>query len=232
MARYTTAYSAFVTQLDEVDTLLRIAAAKERQDAVGLRNEINALCRGAVVLLCGHLEAYVKELGEVALDSMTAKAVSRTRVASQFYYFISQDFLAEVQDTSDPEKIAEKVFAFIESDVTFWSKAGPFPQPIQSDRFNKGFANPAYKRIKKYFNRFGYKDYAKDLASRLAANYQPTVNMVDHLVDTRHKIAHGDRTVSKTPSEVNAMMSITRSFCGSTDAVFATWWRRSFCAIR
>ena len=66
----------------------------------------------------------------------------------------------------------------------------------------------------------------------LQARFQPTVAMVDHLVDTRNKIAHGDSAASKTPSEVKDMASITQSFCRSTDAVFATWWRKSFCAIR
>jgi hypothetical protein len=56
--------------------------------------------------------------------------------------------------------------------------------------------------------------------------------MVDHLVDTRNKIAHGDPAASKTPGEVATMMSIMRLFCGSTDAVFASWWRTRFCAIR
>ena len=232
MARYTIAYSAFVSRLDEVETLRRFAAAKERENPVGLRNEINPLCRGAVVLLCGHLEAYVKELGEVALRSMTVKGVPRTRLSSQLYYHISQDLLTEVRDTSDPEKIAKKVFAFINSDLVYWSKAGPFPQSIPTDRFNKGFGNPAFQNVKKYFSRFGYADYTRDLSARLRANYLPTVNMVDQLVDTRNKIAHGDPTTSKTPAEVKTMVSITRSFCGSTDAVFSEWCRTSFCAIR
>lgn len=86
--------------------------------------------------------------------------------------------------------------------------------------------------IKKYFNRFGYANYQNDLVSRLQADYFPTVNMVNHLVDTRNKIAHGDPAASKTPAEVATMMAIIRSFCGSTDSVFASWWRTNFCAIR
>jgi hypothetical protein len=232
MARYTTAYSAFVTRLDEVETLQRFAATKERTDPIALRNEINALCRGSIVLLCGHLEAYVKELGEVALESMTVKNVPRNNVSSRLYYYVSKGLLEDIQNTSDPERVADKVFAFIQSDLAYWSRTGPFPQPIQTARFNMGFANPAFIKIKRYFNRFGYAEYQHDLARRLRADYLPTINMVDHLVDTRNKIAHGDPAASKTPGEVATMMSITRLFCGSTDAVFATWWRTRFCAIR
>lgn len=232
MARYTTAYSSFVTRLDEVETLRRFAAIKERADPIALRNDINALCRGAVVLLCGHLEAYVKELGEIALESMTLKNVPRTKLSSRLYYHISKDLLNEIQNTGDPERIADKVFAFIQSDLAYWSKVGPFPEEIPTARFNIGFANPAFKKIKRYFNRFGYGEYRGDLAARLRADYLPTITMVDHLVDTRNKIAHGDPSASKTPGEVATIMSITRSFCGSTDAVFASWWRTNFCSIR
>jgi hypothetical protein len=232
MARYTSAYSSFVARLDEVETLRRFAAVKERTDPIGLRNEINALCRGAVVLLCGHLEAYVKELGEVALESMTLKSVPRTNLASRFYYHISKDLIKEIKDTSDPQGIANKVFDFVRSDLEFWSRTGGFPHTIPVARFNKGFASPAFSKIRRYFNRFGYGSYKSDLQARLMANYLPTINMVDHLVDTRNKIAHGDPSASKTPAEVTAMISMIRSFCVSTDAVFASWWKTSFCPIR
>jgi hypothetical protein len=140
--------------------------------------------------------------------------------------------LDELEDTSDPERKAEKVFSFIQSDIQFWSKTGPFPDPIPIDRFNKGFSNPAIRKISRYFNRFGYSNYKADLGNLLAARYQPTINMVDHLVDTRNKIAHGDTATTKTPSEVSVMMSLIRSFCVATDSVFAEWWRTNFCAIR
>ena len=171
MARYTTAYFSFVSRLDEVEMLRQFALEKEKLDPIGLRNGINALCRGAVVLLSGHLEAYVKDIGEVALMSMTTKSVPRAKVSSRLYYYVSQDLLTELKDTADPEKIADKMFAFIDSDLTYWSKTGVFPQPIQIERFNEGFASPAFPKIKQYFNRFGYDTYAKDLSVRLRADY-------------------------------------------------------------
>ena len=232
MARYTSAYSSLVSRLSEVEILHRFAKAKEKSNPIGLRREINALCRGAVVLLCGHLEAYVRDLGEVALSSIYAKAVSRNALALQFYYHISKDILDEVKDTSEPSKIAEKLFAFLQSDAPLWARTGPFPQPVPTDRFNKGFANPAFSKIRAYFNRFGYSEYRGDLAGLLQANYRATVNMVDHLVDTRNKIAHGDPAATKTPADVKDMGAIIRSYCLATDTVFASWCTRHLCPIR
>ena len=67
MSRYTPVYSSFCTRLDEVETLRQFALIREREDPIGLRREINALCRGSVVLLSSHVEAYIKELGELAV---------------------------------------------------------------------------------------------------------------------------------------------------------------------
>jgi hypothetical protein len=232
MPRYTSAYSSFVRRLAEVDTLRRFALEKERHDPVGLRDDINALCRGSIVLLSGHLEAFIKELGELALDSMHVKAVPRQNITPRLYYHISKNLLDELQGTTHPDSIAEKIFVFLQTDLSYWSRTGPFPQPIPADRFNKGFSNPAFKKIKAYFNRFGYTDYARDLARKLAAQYQPTINMVDHLVDTRNLIAHGDPTATKTPREVKDIIEIIRKYCAETDSAFASWWKTSYCTIR
>jgi hypothetical protein len=202
MARYTTAYSSFVERLVEVETLRRFAFQKEKSDPVGMGHDIRALCRGSIILLSSHLEAYIKELGELALDSLFEKSVPRNNLSARFYYHISKNMLDEIKETSDPDKIGEKIFEFLHSDQIFWSRDGSFPEYIPGERFNKGFANPAFKKIKAYFNRFGYSNYKSELASRLRANFQPTINMVDHLVDTRNKIAHGDPTATKTPMEV------------------------------
>jgi hypothetical protein len=232
MPRYTSAYSSFVARLGEVELLRRFAATKEKSDALGLRSEINALCRGGVVLLCGHLEAFIKELGEVALDSIHSKKVPRAEVASRLYYHISKNVLDEIQDTSDADKVADKIFAFISSDLPYWSRVGPFPQQVPAERFNKGFSNPGFKKIKRYFNRFGYSDYSHDLAKILKANYQLTVNTVDHLVDIRNKIAHGDPAATKTPAEVKNLVEAIRLYCVTTDSAFASWCRATFCSIR
>lgn len=232
MARYTAAYSSFVSRLEEIHLLRRIAAARERADPIALRHEINAFCRAAIVLLCAHLEAYVKELGEAALNGMTSRSVPRKTLVDQFYYHISKDILDGVRGTSEPAKLASKLFHFLHSDLSYWSREGPFPNALPVDRFNKGFSNPSFDRVQAYFRRFGYLDYKRDLAHLLCANYSATVNMVNHLVDTRNKIAHGDLTAAKPPADVADMIVIIRSYSGATDSVFASWCKRNLCAIR
>ncbi|MTD33439.1 MAE_28990/MAE_18760 family HEPN-like nuclease [Paludibacterium denitrificans] len=232
MARFTAAYSSFIVRLAEVEILRHSAAQKERKDPISLRNEINALSRGAIILLSSHLEAYVKELGELAIDSLTKNNILRSGLSDSFFYHISKDFIDEIKDTAEPEKISGKIFEFLASDHVLWSKSGPFPIQIPSERFNKGFSNPSYQKIKAYFNRFGYSSFQHDLSAHLRGDYLSVVNMINHLVDIRNKIAHGDPTATKTPQEVRDIVMFVRRFCQVTDSIFAAWWRSNFCSIR
>jgi hypothetical protein len=116
--------------------------------------------------------------------------------------------------------------------LLYWARIGPFPDPLPIDRFNSGFANPAFDKIKAYVNRFGNSNYQRDLGHILKANYQPNVNMVDHLADTRNKIAHGDINTTKTPLDLREMVVIIRKYCVVTDKVLATWCKNNLCTIR
>ena len=232
MPRYTSAYSSFIIRLAEVENLRSTAARNERKDAVLNRQHINALCRGAIVLLSAHLEAYVKELGEIILTELHRRSVDRSRLESRFFYHLSKQALDEIQEVSDHDRIAERVFSFISNDLPYWSRSGSFPTALPIDRFSKGFSNPGFDKIKAYLNRFGYNDYKANLANSLKSDFNSTINMVDHLVDTRNKIAHGDPGASKTPDDLKDMMKIIKKFCMITDQVLATWCRLKLCSIR
>jgi hypothetical protein len=232
MARYTSAYISFLARISEVDVLIKFAREKEKSDPFNSAAEINALCRGAIVLLSSHLEAFIKELGDLALTALHEKKISRQKLAPRIFYHISKQYFDELKGTSDPDKLAEKLFAFISNDLSYWAQSGYFPDPIPIELFNKGFSNPAFKKICSYFNRFGFEDYQKHLARKLKANFQTTITMVDHLVDVRNKIAHGDQSATKTPLDVKAMSAFICNYSRITDDVFAAWWKGNFCSIR
>lgn len=232
MARYTSAYSSFVARMDEVTVLRKSAARLERLDPVANSKQIDALCRGGIVLLSSHLEAFVKELGELLLGRLFEKAVSRSLLDQIFFYHVSKDRLDCIKDARDPESVAKSIFDFLAADIDFWERSGQLPRYVDSERFNKGFSNPKFKKIKSYFNRFGFQTFHGDLQRNLTRNFAPYTNMVNHLVDTRNLIAHGDPGATKTPGEVKDMVEIVVQFCRATDQVFASWCKRKYCTIR
>ena len=187
------------------------------------------------MLLCGHLEAFVEELGAAALESFETKQVSRTPTVpvSRFYYHLSREIIEDIRNTKDQDRLADKIFDFLASDLPLWSpRSGPLPQPISAEKFNDGFSNPLFDKVKAYFKRFGYDSYEYDLGCKLKAEYFTTIAMVDELVRTRNDIAHGDKGATKTPKEIDDAIALLRLYCIATDDVFARWWKSNFCAIR
>lgn len=233
MPRFTPVYGDFSERLKEVGILRRRAAALERsRTSFRHGHEISALCRGAVVLLSSHIEAYVKELGEHTLDSLHSKEVCRSRMAPQFFYHISKVHIEAIRDASQPDGIARHIQAFVDNDARFWENTDPLPAPIPSQVFNKGFSNPTFDKVKAYFGRFGYADFRRDFFREMGREAQTISSNLDQIVDTRNSIAHGDPAATKTPSEIKAMMETSRAFCRATDKVFGNWCRNHLCTIR
>lgn len=232
MARYTSAYSALVERLSEVELLLKMALKLERDAPIANAKEINALCRGAVVLLSSHIEGYTKEVGELTLEKIYENKVCRSKVSDIVSYHASRDLISEIKDTSQADKIASKMVAFIERDFALWERTGPHPEPISEDRFNKSFSSPSFQKIASYVGRFGYLEFKRDLGAKLGGDYRATKNLIDHIVDIRNKIAHGDPIVSKTPGDLLDHLPVIKKFCRTTDDLFANWCKIHLCGIR
>jgi hypothetical protein len=117
VARFTSAYSSYVERSDEVLILVRKASQIERsKEAFHRGREIDALCRGSIVLLSSHLEAYVKELGECLLDALFKKAVCRSKLHKPFFYHASRQALDRIRKDTEPQKISEGVFDVVGSE--------------------------------------------------------------------------------------------------------------------
>jgi hypothetical protein len=151
MARYTKNYSSLLKRLDEVRILIASAKKQELKNPIKLQPEINALCRASIVLLSSHLEAYVKELGESAIDSLYSNSITREKIHPSVFYHSSKDYIDEIKNSNQPDKISEKIFNFVRQDGAIWNTDDSLPRPLSSEKFNKGFASPSFEKIKSYF---------------------------------------------------------------------------------
>lgn len=233
MSRYTSAYSEFIVRVEEVNILLSSARQLEKSpEAFSHGNQINALSRGEILLLSSHIEAYIKELGECALDAIFDKAVCRSSIHKRFFYYSSKEWLSKFRDIIDPDDVSAGLFDFLELESELWGRSGPLPRPVDSQIFSKGFSNPKFKKIKAYLARFGYDRLQHDINRILRADAILIVNQLDMIVDTRNAIAHGELSATKTPSEVAGLMQSARRFCRATDDSFSSWCRDKMCTIR
>lgn len=212
--------------------MLKMARKFESENPLGNAEKINAICRGGIVLLCGHVEGYIKELGELALTNIYEKEVCKSKISPLLAYYASKDHIDKIKDTSSADTIAETLAEMFATQFHLWGDSGPIAAPISEDLFNRGFASPSVKNISKYLGRFGYRHYKRDLERQIKAEVGVFTTSVNHLVDTRNKIAHGDRGTSKTPSDILEIVKIVHKFCRATDDVFAKWCREKICSIR
>lgn len=233
MPRYSAAYGEFVGRCREVQLLVKRAAAIERsKTAFSQGSEIDALCRGAVVLLSSHIEAYVKELGECLLDAIFSKKVCRSKLSDSFFYHASKASLDKIRDGSEPDRISTEVFDFIGHDADIWSRFGKLPRQIDAEQFNIGFANPKFDKVRKYLGRFGYGSLRHDINQALKADAVVVVGNLDQIVDVRNAIAHGEASAKKTPTEVRSLVASATIFCRTVDSAFGDWCRGNICPIR
>lgn len=233
MSRYTSAYSSFVDRMVEVSTLTSRARSIElSKEAFSKGKEIDALCRGAIVLLSSHIEAYVKELGECALDAMHSKNVCRSKIHGAVFYHATKDKIDRIRKQEGPEEIAAKVFEFVDSGVGIWGKSAALPGPINAEIFNKGFANPKVEKVKKFLGRFGYRQMQHDLNRKLRGDCVIVLSNVDQIVEIRNAIAHGEASATRTPKDVKNLVEHAKIFCRNVDDGFANWCRANLCSIR
>ena len=233
MARYTQAYREFLGRVGEIDAIIQLALQLSRPRAsTDEARRGRAVCRGGVVLLCSHIEGYIEDLAEVIVDRIVQRQLRKDKLSPTFLYQCSHDLIAQIRETSDPERIAPKVKDLVRRDQDIWNDEDLFVQPLPHDRIVAGFATPNTEKIRKFWGRFGYTHYDGDLRSQLRADYAILTNMVDQVVDQRNKIAHGDHIVTGTPSDLRNMTTLVTKFCRTTDDVVARWFRGQGCSIR
>ena len=233
MPRYTVAYSDFISRIKEVELLLR-AAQRAAQNSPTPENIslVNALCRSGVVMLSSHVEGYVEQLGELAVDQIISRRVPKTKLSASFRYFLSRDLIYEIRQSTDPSEIANKLLNLWQRDDHIWNSSPEFSQLISASRLVADFDNPKHSRITKFFARFGYCELQQHLAQRLAANFDICRNMIDQMVDQRNKIAHGNTVITGTPTDLAEMIRLVKCYCREMDQAVGDWFRAIGCPIR
>ena len=194
--------------------------------------KINSLCRGGVVLLSSHIEGYIEEIGQIALERIFVRTVPKAKLGNVFKYHLSKDLIRDIKGTEDQEKIVSKLQNLFLRDGHIWDFTLIFTNQLSYERFIDGFSNPTHDRIKSFFNRFGYKNFEGDLAHRLQRNFPICKNMIDQVIRLRNDIAHGNFFAPVTPNDIGIMVVLTKLYCRETDCVVGDWFKSIDCPIR
>jgi hypothetical protein len=233
MPRFTSAYSSLLVRFNEIEVLLRLARLISASIAISIAaQQIDAICRSGVLLMSGHVEGYIEELGNIAIVRIGNRGLAKQRVSTQFKYYLSRDLIKAIKDSSNPRRISSNLDALLLRDLHIWDSTPVFSAQISSDVFLSDFSNPTHDRIKRFFSRFGYAHYQGDLERRMGANFLICRNMLDQVVDQRNKIAHGNTITTGTPTDLSQMLLLVKLYCREADCVVADWFRSIGCPIR
>ena len=233
MARYSSAYSRLILRLKEIDTILSMTQdiASRRQNRDNLARS-DALCRSGIVLLCSHLEGYIEDLGSLAIRRIEEESLPKTSMSHAFRYYLSRDLIDDINRTTNPLDIATRVDTLLSRDGHIWDSSTSFAPPLPIDMFIRSFATPNHESIRRFFRRFGYARFPNELGAHLRQDYMPCIAMVNHVVDQRNKIAHGDFVTAGAPSDLRDMYRLVKIYCRGTDSVVGNWFRGHGCSIR
>ena len=233
MPRYSPIYSELKLRLCEVQNLTTLANATSKGMIThGNAAMVDALCRGAIVLLSSHLEGYVKGLAARGIETIEQNQVSKARLGDLFRYHLSRDLILEIQQSSRPESVTSRIDAFLQRDILIWNGSDVFVGPLSSNTFVRGVSAPNHGSIKTLFGRFGYSTFEADLSHTLKGDFSVCRGMVDHVVDQRNKIAHGDHIVSGAPRDLLDMLTWLTLYCRATDKIVCDWFKNIGCVLR
>lgn len=206
-------------RLGEVEALLALCSPPDldlkEKTAAAARD--SALLRGALVLLCSHVEGFFEDLiiDVLAAYELLAGTVGRIPVEIRARQVIG---LPTPWDNSDPLKrwdlIQECVrHLLINGDAAITSAA------IDAGLHIHGFANPGTAEIGSLFKTVGVMDvwdrFAKVEADRLVKD------AVDAIVHRRNQIAHGSMESIVTRADVDIYVARTKRVAEIMDEIVA-----------
>jgi len=233
MARYSAAYSDLTVRLEEVGRITKEAKRNEAKKPLGSQAHlVSALCRGGIVLLSSHIEGYITDLNELILERLVKNKVSIKKLSPGFGYYHSRDILNEISKTSQPEKISQKLKVLYSRDSFVWDDVDFFVEPLDDERFMKGFSTPKPEYIYALFRRYGCSSLKSDIAKSLTSQFNFHQNNVETTVHLRNQIAHGDHSLTQTPDDLKRLTKSTQVFCREIDNSVCRWFVNVKCPLR
>lgn len=232
MPRYTSAYSELLTNIKEVETLYKLAFSFSKKISDDNFSKIDALSRGAIVLLSSRLEAYIKSLGELGIDRLTDASIKISKIDYRIQYHSTKSIVKLISQANDIEKTSKLIKNFATDYSDIWIPENTLTKSMINNSFQEGFSVPLFINIKSYLARFGFENFEHNMRTVLTRDFNHIVSQMDLLVKTRNSIAHGDPIVSKTPSEIKEFIKQLKLYCRTIDTLFANWFKGRYCSLR
>ncbi len=163
---------------------------------------------------------------------MAERQICLSKMPDLFRYHAEKEKIESIKQTADGSKIGRKLRELYDSDFVCWTENGVISDGFSMEKFNKGFSNPKFEKICKYFDRFGYENFKQEFDRQLKSEARAITTGIDQIVSIRNKIAHGDSGERVTPVQGASLKDLACKFVSNTDQLFASFATRKICPIR
>lgn len=229
MARYTASYIKLVSRLSEINILCRLATSLEKDIPIGKwQDEIEAMCRGGVVLLSSHLEGYITDLNSVILTALSDPQVALNDFPDALVFHQVRDVFEQLKNTSDATKIGEKFRQLYYREKHFFNSMDgleSLPRVFNNEIAMQSLSTPKPLKIYKFFKRYGYSCLRGDIATTLTTSMLTHENLVLRTVQIRNDIAHGDDEIKETPTDLKLRLKSVKLYCRILDDSVANYFK-------
>lgn len=187
---------------------------------------VRAINRSGVVLLCSHLERYIRAVNEEAIQHLNRHGVPPSQIPERMRLVHSAraiDDLARAQWDNRAGMLAQ----FSQTDAWLWGQCTP--GKLEHARVLRWMRTPNPEQVQRFYGLWGVENI---FAAITRASHTRTLLRlkIKELVEKRNNIAHGDFTVEATSQDVASYIRVVRTFCGRADRRLSRQLGRLFSA--
>ena len=178
---------------------------------------VRAINRGSVVLLCSHLERYLRNVNEEAVAAVNQAPDLPADLPKRLRLQHSRIPIENLSETGW-ENRANQLSQLVANDGWLW---GNSPKAdLKHDRLLRWMRSPSPERIRRLFELWDVRDVFSKVTRRPATKQRMWLRL-DELVNKRNDISHGDADIGATYQDIASYVSVVGTFCQRADRVLS-----------
>jgi hypothetical protein len=178
-----------------------------------------AIGRASVVLLSSHLERYIRNLNEEAVEFVNSAGVIGPSLPESLRLLHSKGSVDDLYRTNwEIQARATMLMTFAQADMWLWVPGGT--GHLQQARLLTWMRTPMPVEIQRYFRYWEIRDIFSAV-TRKAHTRSHFWLKVEELVTKRNNIAHGDLLTEATQEDVQAYVEVVKELCQRIDRQFS-----------
>ncbi len=180
-------------------------------------NVIRAINRASVVLLCSHLERYLRALNEEAIEATNRSPIPNVGIPIGVKLLHSRTAIDEIAERQWDNR-RDVLERFVETDGWLWGTVQR--SDLDHERLLQWMKSLSPGRALRMFAMWGVPDVFSQITRQPHTRSRMWLRLQE-LVDKRNDIAHGQVSAQATYQDIRGYITEVRLFCERVDRVLS-----------